>query len=75
MAKKYYGIDMQGKLLIQRGSSLPAFVAGKDGRVFWEDTNERLYVQGSSDWVRVVLSDGKGYPSLSVPATEYAKYI
>lgn len=76
MAKKFYGIDCQGVLLIPRDTAAnkPAWSAGDSGRLFWETDTERMFIGGSSDWTRVVLNDGQGYSNLTIPSSNSALY-
>lgn len=67
---KFYGIDCLGYLKLQAyQGSIPSFVTASDERrfVYLDDgVDDALYVGGdrANDWVRVVLDDGAGYPSL-----------
>jgi hypothetical protein len=76
MAKKFYGIDCQGVLLIPRGTNAnrPAHAGTNEGSIYWETDTQRLFIDGASDWIRIVLNDGAAYSQLTVPASDSALY-
>jgi len=50
---KFYNIDMQGKLIVQRDTALPSVSASNEGRLFYDETGEDLYYQTGSVWSKV----------------------
>jgi PKD repeat protein len=73
MAKKFYGMDMKGILLVRKVSSLPTFQSSDQGGLIYNETNEQLYFGDSTGWVEIVQDDGKTYDNLFAPA-ESTKY-
>ena len=50
---RYYKIDSQGPLFLNRGTGLPGVAAGNEGRVFYEDGNEEVFYADAAAWIRM----------------------
>jgi hypothetical protein len=50
---RFYKIDTQGKMWLQRVSGVPAWTAADEGRILYDtlDTTSPVYIGGSSDWL------------------------
>jgi len=55
MAKKFYGVDMQGKLWIEEVSSLPTWIANDERRLLY--FNDRLYLGTSTKLTAIIDED------------------
>jgi len=56
---RFYNINTQGKLWLDRRASLPAWAAGDEGRIAYDESSEDVYVGQSADWARVMMVGGK----------------
>lgn len=56
MMKSYGGLEMIGKFIIERVNSLPTWASDDEGRILYNNTDEKLWIGGSSDWVSLVPS-------------------
>jgi hypothetical protein len=51
---RFYGIEMKGKFVLQKVSSLPVFDAERDeGRVLYNTTDKKVYSGSDTEWVTV----------------------
>ena len=50
MAKKFYGIDMRGKYLMERLSTTPAWQSGDEGRLIYAEDSQEMKFGNSIDW-------------------------
>jgi len=50
---RFYKIDSQGPLFLNRGTGTPANAPANEGRVFYEDGNEEVFYADSTAWIRM----------------------
>jgi len=47
---KFHGIDMRGKFVVQRLSTIPTFVSTDKGRLIYVEDEDEFYFGGTSEW-------------------------
>jgi hypothetical protein len=45
-----YGIDMKGKLNLQKVTTLPAWTSEDEGRLVYNETDKKIYIGNDSQW-------------------------
>jgi len=48
MVQKFHGIQMVGKFISQKLSSLPTYTANDEGRLIYNTTNKKIYIGDDS---------------------------
>jgi len=54
IAIKFYGIDAQGKIHIQRLSTLPAWAGTDEGRLLYAEDVDKFYYGDDAEWVEII---------------------
>ena len=55
---RFYNVDMKGKFFVQRGSALPSADPSNEGRLFYNETNETMYLHDASGWGAIASTGG-----------------
>lgn len=50
MVMDYHGIDMKGKLLLERLSAIPGYASADEGRIIYLTTDGNVYVANDSEY-------------------------
>lgn len=50
---RYYKIDSQGPLFLNRGTGTPGVAAANEGRIFYEDGSEEVFYADAAAWIRI----------------------
>ena len=70
---RFYNVDMKGKFFVQRGTALPANDPANEGRLFYNETNETMYLHDASAW-QAVASTGSAAPYIRNDQNEITLY-
>lgn len=70
---RFYNVDMKGKFFVQRGTALPANDPSNEGRLFYNETNETMYLHDASAW-QAVASTGSAAPYLRKDMDDVTTY-
>jgi len=70
---RFYNVDMKGKFFVQRGTALPANDPSNEGRLFYNETNETMYLHDASAW-QAVASTGSAAPYLRKDMDDITTY-
>ena len=70
---RFYNVDMKGKFFVQRGAALPANDPSNEGRLFYNETNETMYLHDASAW-QAVASTGSAAPYLRKDMDDVTTY-
>lgn len=58
---KFYGIELKGRFIHQKVSTLPTFDAARDeGRVVYSEEDDRFYFGDSDGWKNLLLTAATG---------------
>lgn len=52
--KSYGGLEMKSRFIIERVDNLPTWTSNDEGRILYNNADEKLWIGGSSDWVSLV---------------------
>jgi hypothetical protein len=63
---KFYGIEMEGRLVLERVQVLPAHAPGDEGRILYVETDKRIFVGQDAGWAEV--GSGQGFEPFYVNA-------
>ncbi len=50
---RFYKIDSQGPLFLNRDTGTPPAAAANEGRIFYEDGNEEIFYADAAAWIRM----------------------
>lgn len=54
--KSYGGLEMKSKFIIERVDNLPTWTSDDEGRIIYNNSDEKLWIGGSSEWVGLLPS-------------------
>jgi len=57
---KFYGIDAQGKFIIEKVSTLPTWTASDESRIVYLETTKALYGGTSTGWKDIGMAATSG---------------
>lgn len=56
---RFYKIDTKGKMWLDRRATMPAWAAGDEGRIAYDESTEDMYLGQSADWARILMVGAK----------------
>jgi len=59
---KFHGIQMTGKFIIQKVTSLPTWTTADEGRIIYDTTERKMYVGSDQSWAEAGGGGGYGLP-------------